>query len=62
MAVQGLVAESPLLSCVYDIVDVRSFARTLGSPRSWPGSPSRCARQCHCCRPSALRSPRCSLP
>ena len=30
MAVQGLVTESPLLSWVYDIVDVRTFARILG--------------------------------
>ncbi len=30
MAVQGLVAESPLLSWIYDIVDVRTFARILG--------------------------------
>ncbi len=31
MAVQGLVTESPLLSWLYDIFDVRSFARILGS-------------------------------
>lgn len=30
MAVQGLVTESPLLSWVYDIVDVPTFARILG--------------------------------
>lgn len=30
MAVQGLVTESPLLSWVYDIVDVQTFARILG--------------------------------
>jgi hypothetical protein len=54
MAVQGLVAESPLLSCVYDIVDVRSFARTLGIAEILAGLAI-------ALRP-AVRSPRCSLP
>ena len=35
-ALQPLVAESPLLSWLYDIFDVRTFARILGFPQLSP--------------------------